>query len=348
MATRQAAATATFPAAEAAAAARPHRKEEVPAALIPTKNDWRAQKTPTFCCSYKAANETDRRVPVNNLIFVTAHQGKSDHVIVGDAPNRRANAGKSPPARAHPECRPSSTHGRRGSAGEDGVILGPCTSQEVELVVCAKSTLADGERAIPAVLRANEQEVGQAVQREVGQAKKNQVMGKQVGCLSIRLARAGRGWAGLDRTGVDRRLVLWLYYRQACKRESTQNREFLRVCDLSVSPAIDTQTGMAYPTTSTTTTNNLPVGRRLHSSSAHQRQSVKPPAQASKSPTHPIPFTAGRLARRSQPPAFRLHRERDRRRRVSAWYSSLLHTSTHFRRAQRKVEAREGERRKAR
>ncbi|KAK7615438.1 hypothetical protein IWX49DRAFT_62948 [Phyllosticta citricarpa] len=67
MATRQAAATATFPAAEAAAAARPHRKEEVPAALIPTKNDWRAQKTPTFCCSYKAANETDRRVPVNNL-----------------------------------------------------------------------------------------------------------------------------------------------------------------------------------------------------------------------------------------------------------------------------------------
>ncbi|KAK7511478.1 hypothetical protein IWZ03DRAFT_362858 [Phyllosticta citriasiana] len=122
MATRQAAATATFPAAEAAAAARPHREEEVPAALIPAKDDWRAQKTPTFCCSYKAANETDRRVPVNTLIFVTAHQGKSDHVIVGDAPNRRANAGKSPPARAHPECRPSSTRGRRGSAGEDGVI----------------------------------------------------------------------------------------------------------------------------------------------------------------------------------------------------------------------------------
>ncbi|KAK7531869.1 hypothetical protein IWX50DRAFT_614906 [Phyllosticta citricarpa] len=162
-------------------------------------------------------------------IFVTAHQGKSDHVIVGDAPNRRANAGKSPPARAHPECRPSSTHGRRGSAGEDGVILGPCTSQEVELVVCAKSTLADGERAIPAVLRANEQEVshqseekqddtapdsavrpGRAGSAEGGGAGKEKSSDGQTGWLSVYPASQGRawvGWTGPDWSGSSPRAV---------------------------------------------------------------------------------------------------------------------------------------------
>ncbi|KAK8156244.1 hypothetical protein BKA80DRAFT_281042 [Phyllosticta citrichinensis] len=123
-ATRQAAATATVPAAEAAA--WPHRKEELPPALIPTKDDWPAQKTPTFCCSYKAANETGRRVSANTLvdcllaclrsIFVTVHQAKSNHiVIVGHAPNRRANAGKSPRARTlNAGPRPSMVERERG------------------------------------------------------------------------------------------------------------------------------------------------------------------------------------------------------------------------------------------